>query len=283
MCHIGILYRVPHILDIINKNNLRESEIFANFPRSFRDVDTKQLLEVISLAGFICTKNDGRLALTISGKKILNTISPVDLLRKEIRCILDVTNPIWGAFMVQGRRAFAEYAPAEVVQCFREAGILDSLEEDILSWWDQIASRYRNEEETSRKNQIGRKGERLSFEYELKRTGRIPYWISLEYEGAGYDIKSIISQSIDEPLLIEVKASSQPWEKAKLYLTRHEWIVLSRANHAIVHLWSIYDDRLEFSTINISQLSRHIPLERENGEWELFTCPFSAFEPSRNG
>jgi hypothetical protein len=183
--------------------------------------------------------------------------------------------------MIQGRKAFAQYAPPEVVQCFREAGILDSLDEEIITWWDRVSARYR-EDRQAQNVETGRKGERLSFAYEYKRTGKVPYWIALEYEGAGYDIKSRLSGEVDDPLLIEVKTSNESWGNAKFHLSRKEWKVLVGERHSVLHLWSLANRQMEHAIVPMSDVTPHIPDNQGKGEWESIECPFSVFTPSPN-
>jgi hypothetical protein len=97
-------------------------------------------------------------------------------------------------------------------------------------------------------------------------------------KGAGYDIRSQISSCCNQPLLIEVKASTQDWANAKLHLTRHEWDVLSGEHNAVIHLWSLARRPPEHAIIPISEMAAHIPANQGGGEWESAECPFSAFE-----
>jgi hypothetical protein len=194
---------------------------------------------------------------------------------------MDRLAPPWAAAVVQGRKAFTQYAPLEVVQCFREAGILDSTDEDVIAWWDTIAARYRQERDIARM-QTGRKGERLSYHYEHNRTGKPPYWISLEYAGVGYDLKSQLATDCTDPLLVEVKASAESWPNARFHLTRNEWEVLSGEQYAVVHLWSLANLPCDHAVIPIAEMTPHIPTNQGGGAWETVECPFSAFAPGTN-
>ncbi len=93
-------------------------------------------------------------------------------------------------------------------QCFEEAGLLKGMTEDIVSWWDKLGS-YARAHGNETLLLFGRKGERLSMEYEGQRVGVQPTWQSLESNFSGYDILSQKKGKDDNtPLMIEVKATS---------------------------------------------------------------------------
>lgn len=275
MWHVGFLYRMGDILEILETNPSTFSEIVLDFPK-YGGVEIERILELSLRGGWIKTDNDGKLILTKHGHKFLMIRDPVCRLRSQIFKLVDILSPTWTVAMIQGRKAFAQYAPPEVAQCFRESGILESFDEEVITWWDKACARFREDRQV-RNMEIGRKGERLSYAYEYNRTGEAPYWISIEYEGAGYDLKSKLSQEINEQLLIEVKTSNQPWESAKFYLSKYEWKILSSEPYSVLHLWSLATFPQKHSVIPIDDVAPHIPRNRGEGVWESIECPFNAF------
>lgn len=197
MWHVGILYRVGDLLDLLTQKPMSRAALLQHFP-TYRNVSTPQLIDVTLLGRWIQSGNASNLILTPAGKDLLLLDGPVYRLRSQVSTLMDRLAPPWAAAVVQGRKAFTQYAPLEVVQCFREAGILDSTDEDVIAWWDTIAARYRQEREVARM-QTGRRGERLSYQYEHNRTGKPTYWISLEYAGVGYDLKSQLATDCTDP------------------------------------------------------------------------------------
>ena len=153
-------------------------------------------------------------------------------------------NPLWASSSVQGRQALATYAPPEAVQCFREAGLLDGQDDEVVAWWDVLACRYRAAQDEVYL-QIGRLGEKRTFDLESQRTGRRPKWVALEYSDAGYDVVSCVGEGDPTPFVIEVKTSTQSWKHASLYLSRAEWDVLIHERHAAVHLWSVHGELVQ--------------------------------------
>ena len=56
-------------------------------------------------------------------------------------------------------------------QCFKEAGLADGYGEDVVAWWDRLAGRFRGAKDYQY-TEIGRRGERLSFDHEYSWTAR---------------------------------------------------------------------------------------------------------------
>jgi len=278
MWHVGLLYRIGDMLKLLDQKPSTRSTLLNNFP-TYRGVNTRLLLDLITTGCWVETDKDNRFTLTPQGRHILDLSGPTLRLRSQLSTLVDILNPPWAAATIQGRKAFSQYAPPEAVQCFREAGILNSLDEDVIAWWDSVAARYR-ETRNTKNVETGRRGERLSYTYEQNRTGKAPYWIALEYEGVGFDIKSQVSASEDSPLLIEVKTSNQPWEYAKFHLSRHEWQVLNGEHDAVIHLWSIGSQRILHAVVPISDITPHIPVNQEAGCWEMTVLPFAISKPN---
>jgi len=206
---------------------------------------------------------------------------PRQSLRLQVLELVGALRPPWTRLAAQGRSELARYAPEEAVQCLRECGLLDDVDEETVSWWDQIAGERwadRHEESVA----TGRKGERLSWEYEARRTGTRPEWVALEHAGAGYDLRSQISAEDDTPLYIEVKASERPWEYARFYLPRSEWFLQTGCQHAVVHLWSLHGDDVLHAIVGPRQLAKHVADDQGLGEWQVVKIPFSVSAPENS-
>ena len=275
MWHVGLLYRLGDMLTLLDEKPITPEMLLADLP-IYRGVRAESLLAIALKANWVQTGDDRNLSLTTSGRALIDLAGPIDRLRVQVKTLMDILPPHWAPVVVQGRQAFAQYAPPEAVQCFREAGMLTTTETDVVAWWDSVAARYRHNQDMQRV-ETGREGERLSFQYELERTGKEPFWVALEFAGAGYDIRSVLASDCDDTLLIEVKTSTISWDNATFHLTCHEWEVLNCNHHSILHLWSLASDPPVLSVVPIEHLSTHIPLDQGSGCWELMQCPFGAF------
>ena len=243
----------------------------------FRNVSIRDVMETCVFGGWVETRG-GEVICTPGGHCLLDRSTVQYRLRDQIHCFLMKENPLWASSAVQGRQALVSYAPPEAVQCFREAGLLDGQDEDVVSWWDELAGRFRAVQDEAYL-QIGRKGERMSIEWEHKRTGVPPRWIALEFNDAGYDIVSRLAHDDSTRLVIEVKSSTLPWEHAELFLSRAEWEVLIREQHALIHLWSLCNTPPRHAAIAIDQLREHVPSDVGSGSWYRCRIPFAAFDP----
>lgn len=279
MWHVGLLYRTVDLLGLLLERPLSVTALLAELP-NYRGVETKRLTEIAIRGKWVDKSGDGTLAVTGAGEDLLVMSTPVQRLRSQLKILIQRLAPAWAGTVIQGRKAFEQYVPPEVSQCFREAGILDTIEPEAICWWDELAARYRQTRNAVRV-EVGRTGERLSYEYELDRTGKAPSWIALEYEGAGYDLISALSATCSEQLLIEVKTSKEPWDKAKFHITRHEWDVLSATQHAVIHLWSLATHLHDHAVVPVPDVRPHVPADQEAGRWEVAVAPFSLFAPGR--
>lgn len=278
MWHVGVLYRALDLLEAVATDSPSERSLHDAF-RLFRGVSLSAVLDVCREAGWLSSGIDGRTSVTSSGSSLLAITDTELRLREQIAHLLHARRPPWARAILQGRSAVTQYAPSDALQCLQEAGLIESIEPDVISWWDKQASLYRDEE-NAKNVATGRVGERLSVMFEETRTGIRPRWISLEFEGSGYDILSRMSRLDPGPLAVEVKTSVRRWEEAEFHLTRNEWDYLSGHPNSTVHLWSVYTKPVLFAVLSIEALSNHIVADMGDGKWSLMTCPFRIVEPA---
>jgi len=278
MWHVGVLYRAGDLLELLHQKPTKLSSILVDFP-IYRGVSTKDIIDLSFIGKWIQRDCEDKLFLTAEGLRLVETNDPVRRLRTQVITLMEILYPPWAVAMVQGRKAFSKYAPPEAVQCFRESGILDLLDEDVIAFWDRIAARYRKDHDR-KKVETGRRGERLSYCYERDRIGKSPYWIALDFASAGYDMVSQVSLEDEALLLIEVKASSEEWARAHFHLTRHEWDTLNGDHAAVLHLWSLASKQVAQAVVPVSDITEHIPNDHGSGNWEAVDCPFDAFKPN---
>lgn len=221
----------------------------------------------------IATK--GLLKITRRGEVLLAQTNYENRLREQLVDIISL-RPTWASNIKHGRREFNRNVPADVSQCFREAGMMyEPLNDTIIAWWDRLSilvRGYRNEELLG----IGRRGERLSMDYEKKRTGSQPYWQSIETNFSGYDILSSVSSADSTSLQIEVKASEIGMNSAVMHVTANEWRAAQSAMAFKFHLWLLKDNP-RLAVLDINDVEPHIPDNRGDGKWSDVQIKYSTF------
>ncbi len=229
------------------------------------------------------SNTDKDIAFTDNGKSIIEmfdgTSISMQLWRRILHTYITVCNPAWCRRIPYGRREAYLFMNEEEQRCFNEAGLVESHEESVIDWWDQLSGEERVKSDTKFGN-IGRKGERLTMDYEERRTGSRPAWRSIESNLSGYDILSQRSREEKEKLLIEVKSSSQDLERACAFISRHEWEVAKMKNNRrryLFYFWALSEKKNCLAIISVHDMCSHIPFDHESGKWEKVSIPFSAF------
>lgn len=138
----------------------------------------------------------------------------VQELRGTIFGMALLLKPLWAKISPMGRDRVRAILSDDQAQVLRYAGLLESEDQFVWGWWDELAGHFRGEE-SKKLLEIGRRGELLSLDMEkslLKslRIEQVPRWIAIEDNLAGYDIQSfrLAGKDVAE-VLIEVKATTQ--------------------------------------------------------------------------
>lgn len=279
MWRYGVLYRSCTLIEQLIAKPVSESEILDSFPEeTYRNVRVQDVLAVSDRAGWIRTDTAGCLVATQLGQELIDARNATLRMRLQVERLIEIMKPDWAAMAVQGRQALLRYADSNVRQCIKEAGLSQGYGQDVVEWWDRLAGKFRGAKDYLY-TEIGRRGERLSYQREYSRTGAEPKWIALEESDAGYDLVSRVSLDDDRSLLIEVKTTTQSWKTAVFFVSRHEWDILSGSERALIHLWCVKDVPAQHATVTIAELRDHVPQDCGNGEWKKFCCPFSEFNP----
>lgn len=156
----------------------------------------------------------------------------------------------------------------------READLTTSYSDDVILWWDKIGKISRRTSKDERID-IGRRGEKLSIDYERTRTQKEPKWQGFELNFSGYDILSVVDLKNTSLLNIEVKTSNSIWEVATFHLTRNEWTVAQSSLNYVFHLWVLIPKSNLF-IVSKSEIEKHIPTNNGNGSWEAVEILFSS-------
>jgi Domain of unknown function (DUF3883) len=186
--------------------------------------------------------------------------------------------PIWVRIVTFGRKKLVQKLSRDEAQCFREAGLLiDPPSGEVIAWWDRLAAAARVAADQVRLERA-RIAERLSLEHEIKRLkalgiDRIPVWISIEDNTAGYDIQSY-DLGPREPTnrLIEVKSTIA--SPIRFRLTRHEWDQACGYGASYhFHIWDLKAEPPRLHQRTVEDVRSHIPSDNNRGRWENAEIP----------
>lgn len=273
MFSVGLLYSCRDFLRLNFEAGMSPDEFKQYFQR-FKYSTADNILLVSFKCAWIKLTKDGTIRLTDRGREISNNEYKGALLIQLEDLILSF-NPAWSSILQKGRTEAKNFLPLEVRQCFDEAGLFENITDELIRIWDNLSLASRNYTQ-KKKTEIGRIGEKLSFDFEHNRTGQTPIWQSFESNLSGFDLLSVKNASTSEKLQIEVKSSTAPLVYAKLHLSRNEWDTAINSLNYIFHLWLIGTQNELFS-ISVQKMAEHIPKDSNKGRWELVEVPFKSF------
>lgn len=229
------------------------------------------------------TVEQNKVNITDTGKQILlqfNGKCLEDVLWREIlNDYIIYSKPSWSRLIPAGRKETFLFMTADEKRCFLEANLMSIPASDvIISWWDSLANKIRGISQSNLEN-IGRIGEKLTLQYEYKRTLCEPIWESVESNLIGYDIISQRSNVNDENILIEVKSSCKSMQDASMIISKNEWEVAwngyNRSRY-YVYAW-LLDNRPQLAILSTQEIHKNIPIEQGNGKWTSVEIPFKNF------
>ncbi len=268
---VGILYSARELILFVRSCAIKKDDVTHQF-KSFLVAQTGPVVEVAQDCRWIGIGKAGEIIITRGGERLANCLKPELALRLQLRDFIATYHPAWSHLLVRGREEALKLLPSDIVQCFREAGLLDTWNDDILAWWDEIAGQARIDPGNA-KNETGRKGEKLSLAFERTRTGREPTWVALDSSLCGYDIESTVSMRDDDLLHIEVKSTEMDISLASFHVTRNEWRVAEASKRYVFHLWQLAA-RTRLYIIKRDAIGSNIPDNNGDGSWESVEIPF---------
>jgi hypothetical protein len=268
---VGILYSTHALLRLIGRAPLHISEFLASFP-IFEIVPGELALKTAVTGRWIVVSPAGRIRLTKRGEALAAVESPIEALAIQLRDLIGALRPLWATVLARGRKEAAAYLPIDVKQALDEADLLSGRSRWVVEWWNSVSTVSAKPNE-SRKLEISRRAERLTIQYERRRTGIRPFWQALESDLAGYDVLSQVSRLDRAPLRIEVKGTRDKPSYAKFHLTRNEWRVAMTSRPYVFHFWLLLPSPKLF-TIEPDKIAPHIAKNRGAGEWEIVEIPW---------
>lgn len=207
----------------------------------------------------------------------LKTRSSTVPFRKMLAEYIQRVLPPWSFRIPSGRMETVAILPEDVVSCFHAAGLLDAEpDEQVVGWWFAMAEFVRSKL-GERKVETGCLGEGLSIQFETKRTGRKPKWVSFESNYAGYDLSSTVSAECQDVRLVEVKSSNRSVDAATFFVSENEWkVAASCCGDYHFHLW-LLGERPILVDVPSQAIAPHIPQNHLAGLWKTVEIPFSVF------
>jgi hypothetical protein len=181
---VGVLYAALDLLELLDKIPGLDQR-FPDMFRTFSVADPKLTLDFGQRCGWVRFNVDGHLEFTPRGRALLGMKQTELALRCQLADVIESYCPPWGPLLSRGRVECLRYLPIDIQQCLKEAGLLGPVDDSVVLWWDSVAESSRKSISDARLK-IGRIGEKLSLDYEKKRTGINPIWQSIESNLCGY-------------------------------------------------------------------------------------------------
>lgn len=215
------------------------NEALASRERSLED-HVRLLSSTYSSSGF-----DYRVACEIVRQyRDSHATGKAAFLRLVFMDVMRLSRPPMLVLLTRGRQAFLAALPADVGQCFVLCeAMTPSPSDEVLRWLDALSSIAR-EDAATLKTAMGREAERYTFLHEsirLKKLGyeRMPYWVALDDNAAGYDVGSWAGPPLGAcNRIIEVKACTG--HRPEFHLSRNEIAVATRRSEEyVVHVWQL--------------------------------------------
>lgn len=272
MFSVGVLYSCRDFLRLIPDSGMT-SDQFNTYFKTYKYSTADKILCVSFKCGWTKITQEGIIELTERGMSLVQYDYKSALLF-QLEDLISNYNPVWASLLAKGRVETKNFLPEDAFQCFKECGLFEKLTDEIITYWDNLALAYRNYAQ-KQIIEVGRNGEKLSYDYEKERTGNVPVWQSIESNLAGFDILSINAKNDSKKLMIEVKSTTSKIEYAKVHLTRNEWETAVSSLNYIFHLWHI-SDKPSLFIVPVDVISDHIAENKGKGRWESIEIPFQA-------
>jgi hypothetical protein len=165
----------------------------------------------------------------------------------------------------------------KIHQCLEELGIFDkNLTDEASNFIYRVKELIYFQINSSENIQIGKKGERLSIEYEYKKSGIRPTYQALIDERSGFDL--IAYSKNEEKKYIEVKAS----RREQAHITWNEWrtAVNKNKNNETYefHFWKLGEKYHELAILNYEDLYFLGTISEKGHHWENYLIEFNYFK-----
>ena len=221
---------------------------------------------------WLTIEKENQLRPTDRGIELINQTDEKAAYRNQLYDLVKIYKPLWASHLSRGRVESIEFVPDSIKDIFKMVGLYDPdhlhFDDEAIKWWDKIAGSYytqRDEYNTI----IGRIGEKLTIQYEDRRTEQKPKWKSIESDLLGYDILSKVSKKDSSLLCIEVKASTY---SNSFKFTKNEKKLLDQTSSKgyKIYFWRLYDkNRAELTILKKEDILNKFPKNSPVAIWEL--------------
>lgn len=271
----GLVQGAIELLGISARQKLTFTQIATSL-RVLGNMPVSLVCDISQMMNWISVDQVGCVQATEAGQRILSLGSYQHQLRQVVLDYIEVEKPAWLQSVTYGRKRVLKFVGLHLEQVFGEAGLVDGVDPDVVAFWDILAAAARGKK-NDQATAIGRRGERLTFEFEAKRTGRRPIWIAIDNNADGYDVLSVVDRQDQRKLSIEVKTSTMGLS-GSMHITRNEWDRALEVENHLFHLWSLRDgEEPKLARLSTEQLAVHVPTDSGCGKWESVEIPFRAF------
>ncbi len=270
----GVAQGCFELLGVVSRSSLSVAQIVSAFS-CFSAMRSGDIVDFAQDVGWIRSSEEGTVALTPSGSRLLALEGYGPMLRQALMDYVDTCHPPWVQCAAFGRSRVMAFAGGGVAQVIVEAGLGNSFDDNVVAFWDSLAARARGLRDASL-SRIGRIGEKLTIAHEEARTGRKPKWVAINNNADGYDVLSVVESADLRSLSIEVKTTSQGMP-GSIHLTRNEWEMAQERHAHLFHLWDIQHGPPRLAKISVSDMAGHVPSDAGVGLWESVSIPVAAF------
>ena len=266
------------LIDWIKNRRVKSSEDIAYAPDIYH-LHADDIYEVGTQCG-VFSETDNSIGLGRNAMEIISNLQNGNnqaAYRRLLYYYISCVHPAWAGRIPYGRMEAVPFMSKDEQACLYEAGLLEPVpNNESIKWWDEVSTVIRQLHE-QKNNEVGRKGEILTIEYETNRVGKTATWVSIDTNCAGYDIRSHVSSADHRNLLIEVKTSSLSLNSAWFHVTSNEWTTASTSDNYIFYLWIINNNNISLAKVQPSELEVFLQKNRNGGEWESAKIPFMSF------
>ena len=276
----GYLSRLVMLLSWVRESKVKNMQDYRVLSRCNRD-ESYILEKMSSDLQLLRITHGPALELTERGLRVVSKMPDnAACFRDLIAMYIRFERPGWAYRIPAGRQEAYAMMNKDLRFCFRAAGLMqEEISDDVLTWWDEMSQELRGNQ-SERRVEIGRVGERLTIQYEYSRVGRQPIWKSVESNLVGYDVLSIAEAEDETPRLIEVKSSKAgiDWASMKITSNERETACIS-ADRYFFYLW-LLGERPRLAILTQGNVKPHIAENQGSGTWEVVEVPFRAFATS---
>ena len=213
-----------------------------------------------------------RITNNLSDEQILQEILFIYILKRDKD--KDI-NYRWMTRAYKGIEFIKDRLDDNMNACLRQANLFNEDSLFMEDWWDKIYS-YSRQKIDGLHEETGRQGEKLSFIYEHQRVGIKPRKEYIMNTSAGYDLLSLFSHNSKEKLLIEVKSSNLPINKAEAFITKNEFFVAKDHHNYKFHFWLLNEKKL--AILDRELIINEAPINQEAGTWDTYKIPFVVYK-----